>query len=337
MNSVSLVLFLLFAATPTFEESFRAGLLALQRNDLPAAEENLATAAKLQPGNARVWIALARTWSKQNQPAKADDAAVKAETLGAKDPIVLSSLATFYADSGRKLKAAEAQAKYSALVPDDAAAREQAEALYFAAAEPLLQQKRFTEAMAILTGATARLPNSAQLELALGVAAYGLRRFDEAAAAFLRTIAIAPEVERPYVFLGRFLGQIPDRLPEVTRQFIRFEKANPASPTGYLLHAKALNAQSVEAETAVTLLEKSIELDGRDASAHFELGVALERTGRHAEALRAFLQAAGLAPKDSATHYRLSRLYDRLGQRESARRERQIHAKLVAEEEEARQ
>ena len=34
-----LALFLLLAASPTFEESFRAGLLALQRNDLNAAAD----------------------------------------------------------------------------------------------------------------------------------------------------------------------------------------------------------------------------------------------------------------------------------------------------------
>ena len=320
----------------TFDESFRAGLVALQRNDLAAAEQNLAAAAKLQPDNARVWIALARAWWKLDRIAQSAEAAAKAETLGASDPVVLSSLAILYADSGQLVKAADFQAKYAALVPADAAARAKAESLYFAASEPLLQQQKWSEAIAILVDATARVPNSAQLELALGVACYGLRRFDDAAAAFLRTIAIDPELERPYLFLGRFLGQIPGRLPDVAQQFARFEKAHPASPTGYLLHAKALNAQSIEPETARKLLERSIELDGREASAHFELGIALERLRLYPDAVREFLRAAELDPKDSASHYRLSRLYDRLGKPEDARREREIHAKLVAAEEAVR-
>jgi tetratricopeptide (TPR) repeat protein len=333
---VVLALFLLLAASPTFEESFRAGLLALQRNDLAAAEENLAAASKLAPNNGRVWVALARTYWKLNANEKADRAAAKAETLGAADGPVLNSLAIYYADSGQIPKAAEAQAKYSALVPNDAAAREKAEALYFAIAEPLLQQQKFGEAIDILKKATARLTGSAQLELALGVAYYGMRRFDEAATAFLKTIAIAPEVERPYVFLGRFLGQIPSRLPEVTQQFVRYERAHPAAPTGYLLHAKALNAQSAEAETARVLLEKAITIDDRDASAHFELGVALDRLQRYADAARELEKAAALDPNDPATHYRLSRVYDRLGRREDARREREMHAKLVEAQEAVR-
>ena len=104
-------------------------------------------------------------------------------------------------------------------VPQDTAAREKAESLYFEAVQPLLQQQKFAEAIAILSKATERLKNSAQLELALGVAYYGMRRFDDAADAFLRTIAIAPEIDQPYLFLGRFLDQIPGRLPEVTKQF----------------------------------------------------------------------------------------------------------------------
>jgi tetratricopeptide (TPR) repeat protein len=332
---VILALFLLLAAAG-FEESFRAGLLALQRNDLAAAEENLATASKLEPNNARVWIALARTYWKLNQPERAADAAAKAGAFAAADPLVLSSLAIFYEDSRQIVKAAEAQAKYAALVPDNATAGQKAEALYFDAVQPLLQQQKFAEAIAILSNAAPQFPKSAQLELALGVAHYGLRRFDDAARSFLRTIAIDPEIERPYLFLGRFLTQIPGRLPEVTAQFARYRMAHPRSPAGYVLHAKALNAQSIEPDTARRFLERAIALDDRNASAHFELGVVLEAMRRYADAVREFARAAELDPADSTTHYRLSRLYDRLGRLEDARREREIHARLVAAEEAVR-
>jgi tetratricopeptide (TPR) repeat protein len=330
------LLFLLLAATPTFEETFRAGLLSLQRNDLRAAEENLGAAAKLAPENPRVWVALARTFWKLNEGEKAADAAVKAQKFGATDALVLSSLAIFYADSGQTLKAAEAQAQFASLAPNDAAAREKAQTLYFEATEPLLQQQKFTEALGILNKAAAQLPGSAQLELARGVANYALRRFDDAADAFLRTIAIDPELERPYLFLGRFLGQIPDRLTQVSEQFIRFEKAHPGTATGYLLHAKVLNAQLGDPAAARKLLEQSIALEEASAPAHFELGVVLDRMQQYAEAAREFARAAELDPADSATHYRLSRLYDRLGKPADARKHREIHAKLVEAQEAAR-
>ena len=333
---MALALFLLLAASPTFEEAFRAGLLALQRNDLNAAAMNLGTAAKLAPNNGRVWVALAQTHWKLKESTKADDAAARAATVGANDPLVLSTLAIFYSESGRVPKAAEVQAQYSALVPNDAAARDKAESLYFEAVQPLLKQQKFADAIGVLNKARERLKNSAQLELALGVAYYGIRRFDDAAEAFLRTIAFAPEVDQPYIFLGKFLGQIPGRLPEVTKRFISYEDAHPGSAMGYLLHAKALNAQSIEAEAARVLLEKAVSINDRDASAHFELGIVLDRLQRYADAAREFERAADLDPADPATHYRLSRVYDRLGRPDAARVERERHAKLVEAQEAAK-
>jgi tetratricopeptide (TPR) repeat protein len=205
--------------------------------------------------------------------------------------------------------------------------------LYFAAARPLLDAQKFTEAGVILKEGVTQLPDSAQLQLALGVTDYGLRRFDDAAEAFLRTIEIAPETEQPYEFLGKILDQIPHRLGPVTARFAEFESAHPASAMGYLLHAKALDAQSLKPETALQLLEKSIAIDGRDASAHFEMGSVLDRLQRFPEATAEFARAAELAPSDAAAHYRLARDYDRIGQHEAAQAERERHAQLVKAQE----
>lgn len=322
-------LLLLLAASSAFDESFRAGLLALQRNDLPAAAANLGTAAKLEPNNGRVWIALAQTYRKMRETAQADDSAAKALSFGAADALVLKTLVIYFSESTQVAKAADAQARLAVLTPQDAGAREKAEALYFSAVQPLLQQQKFGDALVLLNQARERIQNSAQLELATGVACYGLRRFDEAAGAFLRTIAIAPETEQPYIFLGRFLGQIPGRLPEVTRQFLRFEHAHPENAAGYLLHAKALNAQSIEPETARSLLEKAIAIKERDASAHFELGTVLERLHLYNDAERELKRSAEIDPADPAIHYRLARVYERLGKSDEASAERAIHAKLL--------
>jgi tetratricopeptide (TPR) repeat protein len=329
---VVLAVLWLLAAPATFEESFRAGLLALQRNDLSSAESNLEAAARLAPGNGRVWVALAQTYWKQKEKVKADAAAAKAEALGPRDPLVLKSLSIYYGESARPLKSADTQARYSLLVPQDASARERAESLYFEAAQPLLQQGKFAEAIDIVSAGKKYLKNSAQLELALGVSYYGLRRFDDAAEAFLRTIAIAPHIEQPYVFLGKFLDQIPLRLPEVTKKFIEYEAANPSKSAAYYLHAKALNAQSAEPEAARKLLEKALEMNERDAAVHFELGTVFDRTRHYTDAAREFERAAELAPNDAATHYRLSRVYDRLGKPEAAQIERERHAKLEKEQ-----
>jgi tetratricopeptide (TPR) repeat protein len=326
-------LLLLLAAASSFDDSFRAGLMALERGDLRAAETNLETASKLAPGEGRVWVALSQTYWRLHKDAEAEAAAGKAAAFAPEDPAVLQSLAIYYSETNQNLKAAQAAAKYSAKVPGNDVARERAIELYFESTRPLLDQQKFAEAVVILEESARRLPKSAQLELALGVAYYGLRRFDDAADAFLRTIEIAPETEQPYTFLGRMLDQIPNRLAQVTERFAAYESAHPGSAAGYLLHAKALDAQSLSPETALRLLEKSIAMNAGDASAHFEMGTVLDRLRRFAEAAAEFERAAQLAPSDPAAHYRLARDYDRIGKHEAAQAEREIHAQLVKAQE----
>jgi tetratricopeptide (TPR) repeat protein len=329
MSTVLPALLLLLAAATSFDDSFRAGLMALQRGDLASAQTDLEAAGKLAPRVGRVWVALSQTYWRLHKDAEAEDAAGKAAALAPEDPVVLQSLVIYYSETHRTLKAAQTAAKYSAKVPDSRDSRERAIELYFDATRPLLDQQKFAEAAVILKEGVARLPDSAQLELALGVACYGLRRFDDAADAFLRTIEIAPETEQPYTFLGRILDQIPSRLPQVTQRFAEYQSAHPASAAGYLLHAKALDAQSLEPETALRLLEKSIAINAGDASAHFEMGTLLDRLQRFAEAAAEFERAVELASSDPAAHYRLARDYDRIGRHEAAQAEREKHARLI--------
>jgi tetratricopeptide (TPR) repeat protein len=295
---VVLAFLLLLAGSASFEDSFRAGLLALQRNDLTEAASNLEGAAKLSPANGRVWVALSQTYRKLGDQQKAEDAARKAVAVAPADPVVRQMLSISY----------------------------------FEVVQPLLRGQKFADAIGVLEPARRLLPGSAQIELALGVAYYGLRRFDDAAAAFLRTIAIAPETEQPYVFLGKFLDQIPDRLPEVAKHFIEYEKANPSSAIGYLLHAKALDAQAADPELAAKLLGKSLAIDGNDASAHFELATVFDRLQRFEEASGEFEKCVALDPANSAAHYRLARDYDRLGRHDAAQTERERHTALVKAE-----
>jgi protein O-GlcNAc transferase len=325
-----LVMLLLFSS---FDESYRNGLTALQRGDLSAAQTNLEAASKLAPREGRVWIALAQVYWRLHRNPEAEEAAAKAALAAPEDAAVLQGLAIYYSETDQTLKAARAQAAYSLKVPERSDVREHAAGLYFDAARPLLDEQKFAEAVAILNEGAARLPKSAQLELALGVAYYGQRRFDDAADAFLRTIEVAPETEQPYTFLGKILDQIPNRLPLVTERFAEYEAAHPTSATGYLLHAKALDARALEPETALRLIERSISIKADDAAAHFEKGAVLDRLQRFADAAAEFERAAELAPTDAATHYRLARDYERTGKKEAAQAEREKHAQLVKAQE----
>lgn len=309
-----MTLFALLLIVSFFDDPFRSGLIALQQGDLAAAEEKLEQAGKLQPGDGRVWVALCQTYWRLDKQPEAEAAADKARALAPKDPVVLQSLSIYYAETHRPLQAARL------------ATKDRAAALYFEAAQPLLQKQQFTEAAKILEEAS---PKTAQLELALGVADYALRRFDDAADAFLRTIVLEPDTEQPYIFLGRMLDQIPSRLPQVTERFAQYQAAHPSSAAGYLLHAKALDAQSGDPAATLKLLDQALALDPTDGTAHFERGIVLDRLSRFADAAAEFEKAVAIMPEDAAAHYRLARDYERLGRHEAAEAEREKHKKLV--------
>jgi len=204
----------------------------------------------------------------------------------------------------------------------------------FLLAQAYLLRQDFTRAAAVLQDARKVFDKSPQIELALGVANYGQRNFDAAVAQFLRTIELAPEVPQAYIFLGRILEHASARLPEIVELFSRFENQHPASDLGYTLHAKALMLSlpptgfPPEAEQSFRLLEKSLTIREDSAEAHYLMGTLLDRKREFAKAATALERSIQVNAKDSAVHFRLARVYDRLGRPEDAKRERALHEKL---------
>jgi tetratricopeptide (TPR) repeat protein len=203
------------------------------------------------------------------------------------------------------------------------------EALYFEASHARLLLQQFEAAVKILERGCKRFDKSAQLALALGVAYYGERRFPDAAAAFLRTIEIAPEVQQPYVFLSRMLDQIADRLPAILPRFAAWAGANPSDALAQFIYAKGLLASGDQAE-AEKLLRASIRLKGDQWESHYELGALLERQRKFPEAASELERSIAINAKQADAHYHLSRVYDRLGEPAKAAEQREIHQRLTS-------
>lgn len=295
-------LYLVFFAGQ-FETTFHDGLIALSQNNLSVAESQLEAASHLEPHSPRVWLALAQTYWKEHKAPQAASAVQNAENWGANDAVVTNALKVFYSETG--------------------------ESLYFEAAQPYLQQQNFAAALQILDTGRKKFSNSAQLELAAGVAYYGLRRFPEAIQTFLHTIEIDPTIEQPYVFLGRMLDQAEGQLPRITEVLAAFAKRAPESYLSNFLYGKALHMAGNSA-AAEALFRKSIAENDSYWESHFELGVLLSQQHKFADAVHEIQRSTELNPKDPAPHYHLARLYDRLGRPAEAKQERELHAKLSA-------
>lgn len=204
------------------------------------------------------------------------------------------------------------------------------ETYYFEAAHAYLLLQRFEPAVKILERGCKVFDKSAQLELALGVAYYGQRRFADAATAFLRTIDIAPDVQQPYVFLSKMLDQCVDRLPDILTRFERWAGANPGDALAQFVYAKGLLAGGGDQAKAENLLRTSIRLKGDQWESHYELGVLLEKQRKFPEASAELERSIAINPNQADVHYHLSRVYDRSGNPEKAAEERRTHERLTA-------
>jgi len=206
------------------------------------------------------------------------------------------------------------------------------ESYYFELARLYLRHQNAEAAVETLQQGRKIFARSPQLELALGVAYYGLRRFSDAAECFLRTIRIAPEVEQPYVFLGRMLDQAEDKLPQVTDVYASLAQSKPDDYLAKFLYAKALSMQAGDRRQIEALLRKSIALKGDFSESHYELGILLERGRDFAGAAGELQRAIELSPKSPTPHYHLARVYERLGRKNEASAEHAAHERLSAEE-----
>jgi tetratricopeptide (TPR) repeat protein len=198
-----------------------------------------------------------------------------------------------------------------------------------------LGHEDFDHAAEAIANARKVFARSPQIELAAGVCAYGMRHFAEALDEFLKTIALAPDVPQPYQFLARMLDHAGERLPEVAERFREFHARHPDDPGACVLYAKVLvtgldpGGFPPEAEQAMQLLEHARSIDGNQAETHYQIGCLLERKREYAAAAGELERSAALNPHEPFVHFHLARVYDRLGRKEDAARERDEHQKLT--------
>jgi tetratricopeptide (TPR) repeat protein len=320
-----LLLLLLFLVADSPTQLLQRGLLALQSGDLIQARSALEQAAKAEPRNAYAWVSLAETYARLNEPVAASEAAAKAEKFGAGNATIERALAMYY--SKRALPMAEKDAEKHLAAAWEGQKTDPR--LAFDYSEVLLRKQDFGTAAEVISRALAAHPNDAQLVLTLGVARYGQRRFDDAIAAFLQVIRIDPQIEQPYLFLGKMLDQAGERLAAITRAYEKWLVRNPRNPAALLLLAKARLAADPKDATAEALLRKSIGVEEHNWQAHYELGVLLEGKRDWRGAAAELQRSAELNASQAMPHYHLARVYERLGDAEKAQAERALHETLA--------
>lgn len=351
------MLAILFLLALSAADLLRQGLLALQSGQVQDAQTKLLQAAEIEPRNAFVWSSLAETHRRLGQQDEALTAAGKAEAAGGSDPLVAHALAIFYTQVEQPAKAAVLERRYAESPKADPEAYDRVTQLYLRAGDTaaaidagkkawaqsdkhnvalasdysmaLLQKQSFNEAADVAVQGLSVDKNNAQLQLVLGVARYGQRRFEEAIVAFLQVTKIDPSILQPYLFLGSLLEQAGPHLEEVVAAEEAWAKREPENSKAQLTLAKALLQKDRRNDRARVLLNEAIRLDPKDWEAHYQLGVLLENARDYPAAAGELKKSIELDGNRPLPHYHLARVYDRTGQSDQARSEREIHARLT--------
>jgi tetratricopeptide (TPR) repeat protein len=206
---------------------------------------------------------------------------------------------------------------------------------YSRAARDYLLAGKAPETVRVVESGKKIFARSAQLELILGIAYYALERYAEALDTFLNAIAIDPTVEQPYLFIARTMDHTPSRLPQILAAFKALAGHDPDNYRSNYLYGKALLMSGDDDNKAEALLRKSISLKGDYWESRLELAKALEQKADLEGARLELRRAIELNPKSAEAHFRLGRVYDRMGQPEDAKKEYAIQTQLIDAEESA--
>ncbi len=198
----------------------------------------------------------------------------------------------------------------------------------------LLRLRAYEPASQVLAEAVKRYPQSARLQVGLGIAEYSRGQYDDAVRSFCAAADLDPSDPRPYVFLGEMYGVSPDLADEVTRRLALLVRTHPENALGHFHYAMSLwkgradPAAPVDLGQVERLLKRAVALDPKLALAHFRLGVLYFDQGRYADAARGFREALRLQPDLADARYRLAQVYVRTGEKALAERELEAFRKL---------
>jgi len=225
---------------------------------------------------------------------------------------------------GERSAAVQSHEKAVALAPDE-------EKFRLSLGAELLKYRDYKPAVAVFEQASVRFPNSARILVGLGMAQYFLEQYDDSVSSFLHADELDQRSGRALAYLGGTqvenpAGPNPVAVDAICRRANANSKESAAATwCGALLFRKAYLAgdQSV-APDAIRHLRTATDLNSRDADASCALGNALEWIHQMSEARHWMEICVQLRPDSPRDHYRLSRIYRKLGLKQAAAQETRL-------------
>lgn len=300
-----------------FEAQRKLGEFYIHQKQLTAAIPHLAAAYKLDPANYDNAYDLALAYLETG--ATGDSRRVVNELLQRQDRAELHNLLG-------EVEEKSGHVEQSAREYERAARMDPSEKNLFDLANELLLHRGFQAALTVLTYATQKHPQSAELHVALGVTFYSLGRYDNALEALCRAVDLDPKDTRAFDFLGKMYDVAPAKSDEVDSRLAMFAREYPGNAAANFYYALSLRRRSAGGlqnrnEEVERYLQTAVRLRPQWGDPHYELGLLYEDESRTEQAIREYEIAVRLAPQLAKAHYRLARLYEKEGRAQLAQAE----------------
>ena len=189
-------------------------------------------------------------------------------------------------------------------------------------AEVLLASGREDAAVEVLRSVTRKNPDDFNAWVALGDTLRRLERFDHAAEAYDRAIALRPEiVERDwFLFYARGIAhERRGRFDLAEPDFRRALELNPDQPLVLNYLGYSLVEERVKLDEALDMIERAVAARPDDGAITDSLAWVLYRLGRFEEAVAPMERAAELLPLDPLINDHLGDVYWMVGREREAR------------------
>jgi tetratricopeptide (TPR) repeat protein len=171
--------------------------------------------------------------------------------------------------------------------------------IYYTLGSIYWHQGDLDRAVTALTEATTRSPDYAEALLALGTILEARGNVKDSTSALERAIRLHPDLPAPHIVLARALAAAGDeagaRRESTEAERLRMLSDN-AQKAAALTAAGVQKLDSGDAAGAAQCFHQAIEAFEAFAPAHYQLGRALERLGRHDAARAEFARAQQLNP-----------------------------------------
>jgi protein O-GlcNAc transferase len=276
------------------DADYRAGVAALNRNDLKTAQTDFANVVRLAPSAEQGHSALGAVLVRLGHASEGIRELEKALAMNPSDSSAQLNLALTYQQSGQSGKALPLFARLEAAAKVEK--RPLALSILVPYAQALAAVNQFQAAISKMKEAAGLEPRNAELQDELGSLYAQRQDWVDAEQAFSASLSLKPGFAMAHLHLGLTLKaeERPGSMDELSKAY----QLAPENPVVALEFGQAL-ASTGQDEQAIPVLEKALKLAPSSTIAQYQLALALQRANRLDESISLLQKVAATEPQNA--------------------------------------